>query len=209
MKKFMNNFRKPQGFLGKLVLCGMNIGHRSLWEWCLSRVDLPKSGRMLDIGCGGGGMIANLLHAHPDLSADGLDHSEESLRRSRKVNAESLGARCNFRQGTAEKLPYEDNLFDFVTAMESIYFWDDLRTCFCEVNRVLKKSGLFIIGVEAADPLDTTWSSRIDGMRIYSPDELETLLESAGFSVVLREGEKEKACIVGRKMGTQENLLKV
>ena len=154
-------------------------------------------------------MIADLLHAHPDLSADGLDHSEESLRRSRKVNAEFLGARCNFQQGTAEKLPYEDGCFDFVTAMESIYFWDDLRTCFCEVNRVLKKSGLFIIGVEAADPLDTTWSSRIDGMRIYSPDELETLLQSAGFSVVLREGEKEKACIVGRKMGTQENLLKV
>lgn len=49
MKKFMNNFRKPQGFLGKLVLCGMNIGHQSLWEWCLSRVDLPKSGRMLDV----------------------------------------------------------------------------------------------------------------------------------------------------------------
>ena len=85
--------------------------------------------------------------------------------------------------------------------MESIYFWDDLCTCFREVNRVLKKSGLFIIGVEAADPLDTTWSSRIDGMRIYSLDELETLLQSAGFSVVLREGEKEKACIVGRKMG--------
>lgn len=201
MGKFLNNFRKPQGFLGKLILCSMNIGHRSLWKWCLSHVDFPKNGRMLDIGCGGGGMILHLLRTYPDLLADGLDHSEESLQRSRKVNREFLGERCGFRQGEAAKLPYEDGRFDFVTAMESIYFWNDLRSCFIEVNRVLKKGCLFVIGVEAADPLDTTWTSRIEGMRIYSLDELETLLHETGFSLVLREGEATgKACVVGRKI---------
>jgi hypothetical protein len=58
------------------------------------------------------------------------------------------------------------------------------ETAFCfESNGEEKKwSGLFLICNDAGDPSDDTWSSRIDGMRIYSKENLADVLSRNGFS---------------------------
>ena len=33
LRKFFNQTRKPEGFLGKLMLSGMNSGHAKLADW--------------------------------------------------------------------------------------------------------------------------------------------------------------------------------
>ena len=40
MRKFLNQTRKPEGFLGKLMLKTMNAGHAKMADWGLSH--LPK-----------------------------------------------------------------------------------------------------------------------------------------------------------------------
>ena len=47
--------------------------------------------------------------------------------------------------GSAEKLPYEDEKFDLVTAVETVYFWSHLPDCLKEVRRGLKSGGKFAI----------------------------------------------------------------
>ena len=82
--------------------------------------------------------------------------------------------------GTAEQLPYNDEMFDLVTAVETVYFWPNLPDCLQEVRRVLKPGGKFAIMVEVVDS-DSKWTSIVDGMTAYTPEQLKTLLDDAGF----------------------------
>ena len=81
---------------------------------------------MLDIGCGGGATLQRLLKRSEGSTVYGIDISEESVAKARKVNAEVLDKRVFITQGSAEKLPYEDGKFDLVTAVEAVYFWPNL-----------------------------------------------------------------------------------
>ena len=43
-KKFVSQTRKPEGFLGKVMLSGMNSGHAAMADWGFSHLPLshPK-----------------------------------------------------------------------------------------------------------------------------------------------------------------------
>ena len=110
----------------------------------------------------------------------GIDISEESVAKARKVNASVLDRQVFVTQGSAEKLPYEDNKFDLVTAVETVYFWPDLPNCLKEVRRVVKPGGRFAIMVEVLEN-DSVWTDVVDGMTAYSPEQLKEMLEGAGF----------------------------
>ena len=65
LKAFLENCKRPQGGFGRLVLRGMNSGHGPVAGWAFDRMEWPVNGRILDIGCGGGGNIARLLRRLP------------------------------------------------------------------------------------------------------------------------------------------------
>ena len=111
----------------------------------------------------------------------GIDISEESVAKAKKVNANVLDKQVFIRQGSAEKLPYEDEKFDLVTAVETVYFWPNLPDCLQEVRRVLKSGGKFAILVEVVDS-DSKWTNIVEGMTAYSPEDLKKLLDDAGFN---------------------------
>lgn len=178
---FLQHTRKPHGFLGRIMLMGMNFGHASLAEWGMSYVEWCPEWIILDIGCGGGANVSEMLKRSPASKVYGVDFSAESRAFSKKKNRKELGKRCIIDDGQADNLPYPDMMFDIVTAFETIYFWNNLEQAFCEVNRVLKHGGLFMICNEMADPRNTVWTDRIEGMVIYSAEEIKKRLTTCGF----------------------------
>ncbi|MDR1589974.1 MAG: class I SAM-dependent methyltransferase [Oscillospiraceae bacterium] len=183
IRKFLQNCRKPQGRLGRFVAQGMNSGHASISAWGLTHISPAKDASVLDIGCGGGANLKRLLQICPDGHVTGIDYSEESVAVSRKVNAAELGKRCDIVQGSVSALPFDDNAFDAVIAFETIYFWPNPGTDFREVCRVLRPGGVFLICNEAHDPSNDTYTSKIEGMRIYSESMLAELLSGLGFKI--------------------------
>lgn len=162
------------------MLCFMNYTHAPLTNWGLKLVNVQDGWTMLDVGCGGGFTIRRLLKRSKDAQVYGIDISEESVIKARQVNAEVLDKQVYVTQGSAEQLPYNDEMFDLVTAVETVYFWPNLPDCLQEVRRVLKPGGKFAIMVEVVDS-DSKWTSIVDGMTAYTPEQLKTLLDDAGF----------------------------
>jgi ubiquinone/menaquinone biosynthesis C-methylase UbiE len=181
IRRFLQNCKRPQGLLGRFVAKGMNSGHAVISEWGLSYLEVAKDARVLDIGCGGGANIGRLLRICPEGRVDGIDHSRESVAVSRKKNSQALGKRCEIQLGSVSALPYKDGEFDAATAFETVYFWPDIGNDLREVRRVLHPGGVFLICNEVCDPTDDTWTSKIDGMRVYGKDELIQLLGESGF----------------------------
>ena len=181
LKKLFTNCACPQGRMGRAMLKFMNLCHAPLTNWGLCLVGIQDGWTMLDIGCGGGATLQRLLKRSKDAKVYGIDISEESVAKAKKVNAKVLDKQVFVSQGSAEKLPYLDNKFDLVTAVETVYFWPNLPDCLQEVRRVLKSGGKFAILVEVVDS-DSKWTNVVEGMTAYSPEDLKRLLDEAGLT---------------------------
>lgn len=183
LKTMFTNCACPKGFLGRCMLRFMNFGHAPLTNWGLDHVDFSDGMVMLDIGCGGGATLKRLLKRSPEGMVYGIDISEESVVKAKNVNKQLLNKQVFVQQGSADSLPWEDQKFDVVTAVETVYFWPNLPQCFQEVKRVLKPGGQFAIMLEVIEG-DSIWTNVVEGMTVYSPEMLKDMLEQAGFGDV-------------------------
>ena len=161
----------------------MNFGHAPLTNWGLDHVEFSNGMVMLDIGCGGGATLKRLLKRSPEGMVYGIDISEESVVKAKNVNKQLLNKQVFVRQGSADSLPWKDQKFDVVPAVETVYFWPNLPQCFQEVKRVLKPGGQFAIMLEVIEG-DSIWTNVVEGMTVYSPEMLKDMLEQAGFGDV-------------------------
>lgn len=194
------NTKKPTGLGGKLMVTSMNLGHSSLSNWGLSHIQLNKNMTCLDVGCGGGANIKQLLKKCSQVY--GLDYSKVSVEKSKSVNKKAITEkRCEILQGDVQNLPFQENTFDLVTAFETIYFWPDLHTAFLQIYKVLKEEGTFLICNEYKEQNEKNvkWTNIIEGMRIYSSSQLSTILKSAGFTNIEINEKKDWLCIIAKK----------
>ena len=122
LNKVLQNTSCPQGFWGRMILRGMNCFHASLANRGMKQVEWQPNWNVLDIGCGGGANLKRLLNLCPKGNIYGIDLSEESVSFAQKYNAKDLDKRCFIQQGNVCSLPYEDGLFDAITAFETVYF---------------------------------------------------------------------------------------
>ncbi|MGL5434992.1 MAG: class I SAM-dependent methyltransferase [Lachnospiraceae bacterium] len=199
INKFFQNTRKPEGILGRLMLGGMNSGHTSLADWGFTHIEFRSNMHILDIGCGGGANIARMLKECPEGHVDGLDYSQESVAVSQKKNQKDLGKRCTITRGDVSQLPFKSPQYDLITAFETIYFWPDLTNCFKNIRKALKHNGQFMITCEMSDPTNTMWTSKIQGMIVYTPEDLTQRLTQAGFTKIITDTTlKEWICLVAQ-----------
>ena len=200
VSRILQNFRKPEGFFGRMILWGMNTGHASLAQWGMSCLQWQPEWSVLDIGCGGGANLLQILQRCPQGKAYGIDISSESVTFARKKNKKYLGTRCFIEQGGVHRLPYPDYAFDAVTAFETVYFWGNLQHAFTEVARVLKPGGSFLICCEISDPANKAWTGLVEGMEIHSCDELKAILSKSGFTdTAIFRTKKEELCLVSHR----------
>ena len=187
LRKFFSNCGKPQGTMGKVVVAMMNRGHAGTAAWGFSHLDLQGNEQVLDCGCGGGANVAVFLRMVDEGHVTGLDYSPVSVEKARAVNRAAIDAgRCEIVQGNVQELPFDDGQFDVVTAFETVYFWPEIACCFAEVHRVLKSGGVFMITNETTGKTGAheKWQKLVDGMSVYTGEELQALLIGAGFARV-------------------------
>ena len=188
LRKFFNQTRKPEGFLGKLMLSGMNSGHAKLADWGLAHLPKLSVSDAVDLGCGGGRNAGELLKKYPTAHVTAIDYSSLCVEKASKYNRAMIAAgRCTVRQGDVSDLQLPASSFDLATAFETIYFWPGLENCFAQAAKVLKPGGVFLICNESdgTDPTGVKFETIIDGMKSYTPQEIEAALKAAGFSQVM------------------------
>lgn len=186
-KKFVNQTRKPEGTLGKMMLRSMNTGHSSLANWGFAHLPSMAPERIVDLGCGGGKNAAELLKAYPAAHVTAVDYSPLSVETAAEYNRDAIAAgRCTVQQGDVSALAMPEETFDLATAFETVYFWPGLEKCFAQVARILRPGGYFLICNESdgTDAAGKKYEKIIDGMRCYTSDELTAALLAAGFSEV-------------------------
>ena len=198
--------RKPTGWLGRLMVGIMNRSHSDLTAWGLEHVKIGSRDTVLDVGCGGGRTVHRLASLANLGKAHGVDYSEASVAVSRGLNKVAIEAgRVAIQKASVSQLPFPNDQFDLVTAVETHYYWPDRPADLREIHRVLKPGGRLLIIAETYrgsrfDMLQRSAMKLIGGSHL-SADEHRELLAQAGYAdvQVFFEPKKGWICVSGRK----------
>ncbi|MDF3001124.1 MAG: putative methyltransferase [Bacillota bacterium] len=113
---------------------------RPMYVYLLERLSREEAGCFLDIGCGTGTVLINLVNGKRRLY--GIDLSEKMV----EISRDRLQENAVIEEADAERLPFEDNLFDLVLCNASFHHYPNPREVLQEIRRVLKPQGTLIIG---------------------------------------------------------------
>ena len=197
-KDFFSQTRKPEGFLGKMMLGTMNSGHAKLADWGFTHLPAMTPENAVDLGCGGGRNAGELLKMFPKAHVTAVDYSELSVEKAKGYNKAMIETgRCKVLQGDVSDLQLPAESFDLATAFETVYFWPGLEKCFAQVAKVLNPGGHFMICNESdgTDPTSLKFEKIIDGMKNHTVEEIEAALRAAGFSEVTSDHHPSKPWI--------------
>ena len=186
-RKFVNQTRKPEGTLGKMMVNGMNSGHAKMADWGMSHLPVMSPSQIAELGCGGGRNAGDLSKRFPKAKVIAVDYSEVSVAKAKEYNKEKIDSgKMIVQQGDVSNLKLPADSFDLATAFETIYFWPGLEKCFAQVYKILKPGGIFMAVNESdgTDDASLKYEKIIDGMRCYTVEQISSAMKAAGFSEV-------------------------
>lgn len=129
--------------------CAIHLEEQLMFSMLKRYAKNKEKIRVLDIGCGSGLITKKIQDLGFDV--EGLDFSEEAVKKTRSngIDAEI----CDLDEGISKN----DNEFDVVWAGDIIEHVFDPINLIKEINRILKKDGILILGI----PSDVGLISRI------------------------------------------------
>lgn len=111
-----------------------------MYESLLRELSQYSNGKLLDVGCGNGNVLAALEDTKIELY--GIDLSENMINEAKN----RLGSNVDLCIGDAEKLPYQDDYFDVVVCNASFHHYPNPEVVLKDMHRVLKKGAKLLIG---------------------------------------------------------------
>ncbi len=170
----------------------------------LVKVADPQLGeRVLDVACGTG--VLTRLEAERvgwTGMVRGLDVNPSMLAVAKTVPV--AGAPIDWHEGSAERLPFPDNIFDLVTCQLGLQFFQEKITALREQRRVLRRGGRVALNVPG--PIPTLYESFAKVLRrrvgpeaagfvqtvfsVHDTDEIRSMMAVAGFQAVHVDAEK-------------------
>ncbi len=101
--------------------------------------------KILEIGCGGG--QCSIAFAKQGAKCTGVDFSREQLKYAQAL-AQKEKVKPPFVEGNIQTLRgIKSHYYDIVFSAHTIQYVSDLNKCFKNINRVLKKNGVFVFSL--------------------------------------------------------------
>lgn len=144
----------------------------------LTRVLGPSAeARVLDAGCGTGGLLRRLHEARPAWLLTGLDFSPLACEISRERTGREVV------QGSVAALPFAAATFDAVVSCDVICQVTDPAMALREFHRVLKPGGSVVLTMPAYRWMYSYHDREVGNLRRYGRGEVDELLRSAAFTI--------------------------
>jgi SAM-dependent methyltransferase len=148
--------------------------------------------RVLDIGCGSGGITLHIARTHGPAEVVGFDIEAPVLEVARtRAAKEGLAERVNFVQGEPGPLPFPDESFDLVFSKDSLIHVPDKDALFADIFRLLRPNGWFAAsdwmishdGEPSPEMLDYIAAEGLS-FAMASPRRYQEAMKKAGFAKV-------------------------
>lgn len=182
---FSEQARKPSGLFGRLVMSRIfEMGNAALNDFMKEVLSLRVNDHVLEIGFGTGKLINEMAIVVYQGLIEGIDFSSTMVAIAEKKNRKHIfEGRVKIRKGDFDETAYDDNRFDKVCSVNTLYFWPNSEHSINKILQIVKPSGKFVLGFEDRAQMEKR-SLNTNVFRIYSKDEVKNLLIKSGFVTV-------------------------
>jgi len=146
----------------------------------LKRISFNKPFSFLDVGCGNGWVIRHISNISTCKKAIGIDKSKKMII---QANKKIKNDKESFVYTDIEEWKYSGK-FDFIFAMESIYYADSIEGAIKKIYKLLKPGGQFFCGTDfyTDNKATTKWREMMKiQMHLHSKKEWKEFFKNAGF----------------------------
>ncbi len=183
LKELASQLMCPNGEKGVEVAAMMNDTNIGMTKTAIDTLNLVPEMNVLEIGPGNAGHLTYLFEKEPHLIYTGLDISELMVEEALRLNqllVESKKADFVLYNGT--DIPFENNSFDAVYTVNTIYFWENPLKFLAEIRRVMKTGGSFALTFAEASFMEQLPFTKFV-FTLYDQKQVAEMAQSVGFKV--------------------------
>jgi MPBQ/MSBQ methyltransferase len=169
----------------------LHVGGAAATGYVLERLGVGPGVRLLDVGCGIGGVARMAAMSGADVT--GIDLTPEFVETATALTERvGLSDRARFLTTPGESIPLDDGTLDAAVMVHVGMNIPDKQAVFAEVRRVLTDGGRFAVYEqmrtgEGELPYPLPWAEDERSSFVGTIDDYGRQLEAAGFSVVETE----------------------
>jgi ubiquinone/menaquinone biosynthesis C-methylase UbiE len=202
---FSKQARKPTGIFGRFYMSRVfEKGNAELNDLMYETLSVRENDHILEIGFGTGTLIKKIA-AHLDNGfVEGIDFSKSMVVIAQKKNRKYINnGKVKIHLGDFDEALFDDNYFDKIFSVNTIYFWKNPDTTISKICRILKPGGKLFIGFHDKSEMEKMPLNR-DVFQYYSAHDITQLLSIDGsltnIDIISKKGKQNTCyCAVGTK----------
>ena len=191
-------FARPSGWVGRVLIAPwLDRLSVEMNRVAFEQLRLDRADHVVEIGFGGGGLLASMLRAGVS-RLHGIDISSALVDRASDRFAKQVASgQLRLSLGSVEAIPLADGAVDKAVSVNSLYFWKDLPKAMSELARVVRPGGRLVLCFEPPATL-RKWPGHRHGFALYDVVDLVAPAKKAGFDdpeVVSEVGRQAFLCL--------------
>lgn len=189
INRFMaKQYANPQGWFGRVFMpMRLNRVNQRGNGLVFDLMAVEPVDDVLEVGFGGGELLFRLAQRASRGTVFGVELSTPMLEAARKyAHRRGLAEKITLHEGSVDALPLADASIDCACSVNTVYFWPNLGAGLEEFARVLRPDGRLVLGFGSHTAMRRAGYDQ-RGFSLYSAEEIESALETAGFEPYQRE----------------------
>ncbi len=184
LKEIAAQLKTPAGENGIAIGKSMNEKNIGMTMSAIEALSITKNQYVLELGHGNGGHVKHILDKAPNVRYVGLEVSEEMKKQAVTMNRLYLPHDLvSFHLYNGSKITFEDEIFDHILTVNTLYFWEKPSTLLAEIYRILKPNGTCCITFADRSFMEELPFTKY-GFNLYNIEDFKKLIENSGFKIL-------------------------
>lgn len=184
LKEIARQLSCPSGTQGLEMAQVMNDTNIGMTRASIQKLAVKAKHNILELGHGNCGHLELLFHQAQQLHYYGLEISETMQKEAKRINTALIKSeKAEFVLYDGKTIPFENDFFDRIMTVNTLYFWEKPATMFAELYRVLQPEGIFVLTFAQKEFMEKLPFTDYQ-FNLYNTADVQTLAANAGFSVM-------------------------
>lgn len=192
LQAIASQLKLPTGEKGIEMGNMMNETNINMTRHSIQNLNISNENKILELGHGNAGHVEFLFEQAENMKYYGLEMSELMFQEARQTNRNFVSQKqAFFSLYDGNKIPFENDFFDKIFTVNTIYFWQKPEELLVEIYRVLKPNGNFCLTFAEEDFMKKLPFTQFE-FELYSTEKAQELIKKSPFKIVYSETRTEK-----------------
>ena len=192
LQAIASQLKHPTGEKGIEMGNMMNETNINMTRHSIQNLQIEAGNKILELGHGNAGHVEFIFEQAENIKYYGLEMSELMFQEARQTNRNYVSQKqAFFSIYDGNTIPFEDNSFNKVFTVNTIYFWQEPEKLLSEIYRVLQPKGISCITFAEESFMKQLPFTQFE-FELYSTEKAEKLIGKSSFKIINKETLTEK-----------------